>query len=34
LSLTAPFEAIKQRFCKKNEVDDLPEDGADEFKKK
>ena len=34
LSLTAPADAIKQRYCKKNETDDIPEDAGEEFKQK
>jgi len=32
LSLTAGEKAIKERFCKKNEVDEVPEDAVEELK--
>jgi adenylate kinase family enzyme len=32
LCLTASEKAIKERFCKKNEVDDVPEEAAEELK--
>jgi hypothetical protein len=32
LSLTTGEKGIKERFCKKNEVDEVPEDGVEELK--
>jgi hypothetical protein len=32
LSLTTGEKGIKERFCKKNEVDEVPEDAVEEFK--